>query len=79
MLDTITVMTTGKSGRYIVDGVGVVDFTQTHKNLANFIHNIDFSCGFLPRANIKQAYADLKKSETKSSPGYPGGFGGIDA
>ncbi|MFC6687982.1 type IV toxin-antitoxin system AbiEi family antitoxin [Jhaorihella thermophila] len=61
LLDTITVMTTGKSGRYIVDGVGVVDFTQTHKNLANFIHNIDFSCGFLPRANIKQAYADLKR------------------
>lgn len=60
MPDRITIMTTGRSGHHVVDGMGTIEFTHTKRNVRDFLPDLLWDTGFLPHAPVSMAYRDLK-------------------
>ncbi len=60
-MDTITVMTTGKGGWYLIDGLGAIEFTHTKKNPGIIRDNLLYGTNFLPHATAQLAYEELKR------------------
>ncbi|WP_435140299.1 type IV toxin-antitoxin system AbiEi family antitoxin [Pseudopelagicola sp. nBUS_19] len=62
MMGTITVMTTGKSGRYPIENLGVIEFTRTKKKVEDVMPKLLHDTNFLPHANAELAYTELKRA-----------------
>ncbi len=61
-MGTIMVMTTGKSGRYYIEGVGAIEFTHTKKKAEDVMDDLLYDTPFLPYASAELAYAELKRT-----------------
>jgi len=60
ILNGITVMTTGKSGRYMIRGIGEIEFIHTSRKIGDIVSNVLWETYFLPQATAEQAWRDLR-------------------